>query len=534
MRAAWRTIENARFGERTATRFAVQIASCRLSPRWRVLVAFSLSLAFISSTRIGVRGDEWDTRVPIIELDDGEESSSVSATASKPGAEVVAAPSKSPASPPKAAATLPPVIRGAPAWARVRGRDRRPGPRGLEETPRIPDQTLAPIINAKPPRYGASQAVEPVRIDLSDSHEHAADSADKHLRPQPDSNSRSGGSEVPSSVGVSVLRPSEIDLPSDLVATDQIQILAEPRTGRFWPDGSGRLIRTNLRHEFGEKIAARAEVQAGNSSDSRERESLGLSTRVSLGRPPVLPEEPPTKVAPDEETTFEDPSVAVVPAETQHKAPQPRNNQPRPAPATKNPFEPISHHHGVEGDKQPAAAPLTVPPATLTPAQETKLPAADNSETQDDGEIFRPIQQLSVNIAPREGALPENRAAPKFAQAGSQHQGMGFSRPEPETHFEWDAPALCHRPLFFEDVNLERHGYHVPYAQPLLSAAHFCGRLPALPYLYVSQRARECTYTLGHYRPGSQAPYLWYYPRASLMGTTVEGAVAVGMVLAIP
>jgi hypothetical protein len=179
-------------------------------------------------------------------------------------------------------------------------------------------------------------------------------------------------------------------------------------------------------------------------------------------------------------------------------------------------------------DRQPLRDPA--PPAP----EGEELPKPKSAKPAVDDEIFRPIQKVGVDITPGQGLLPQNRAAERFAREGQQIQPMGFSRTEMETTVEWDAPAMCHRPLFFEDVNLERHGYHTKYAQPLMSAAHFFSRIPATPYLMVSQRSRLCSYTLGHYQPGSYAPYRWYYPKPSLTGWTLEGAVAVGLIMAIP
>ncbi|MEQ8850132.1 hypothetical protein [Botrimarina sp.] len=75
--------------------------------------------------------------------------------------------------------------------------------------------------------------------------------------------------------------------------------------------------------------------------------------------------------------------------------------------------------------------------------------------------------------------------------------------------YHWKASGLCHKPLYFEDVHLERYGHSWgPYVQPLVSGAHFFGRLPVLPYMMGLQTPDECVYTLGHYRPGDCAPYL--------------------------
>jgi hypothetical protein len=81
--------------------------------------------------------------------------------------------------------------------------------------------------------------------------------------------------------------------------------------------------------------------------------------------------------------------------------------------------------------------------------------------------------------------------------------------------YYWEAPALCSGPLYFEETNLERHGYSQSYlraVQPLVSSAHFYGNAIMLPYLLVAEPPRECVYTLGEYRPGSCVPFQWNYP----------------------
>lgn len=71
----------------------------------------------------------------------------------------------------------------------------------------------------------------------------------------------------------------------------------------------------------------------------------------------------------------------------------------------------------------------------------------------------------------------------------------------------WTAPVFCHRPLYFEDVMLERHGQErFPCVQPLVSGARFFGSVALLPYQSYLQRPLEERYSTGYYRPGSAAP----------------------------
>ena len=63
---------------------------------------------------------------------------------------------------------------------------------------------------------------------------------------------------------------------------------------------------------------------------------------------------------------------------------------------------------------------------------------------------------------------------------------------------------MCHKPLYFEDEQLERYGHSFsPCFQPFISGAHFFCTLPVLPYCMGVEPPCECIYALGHYRPGS-------------------------------
>ncbi len=105
----------------------------------------------------------------------------------------------------------------------------------------------------------------------------------------------------------------------------------------------------------------------------------------------------------------------------------------------------------------------------------------------------------------------------------------------PQITYTWKAANLCHKPLYFEQVALERYGHSFGfYAQPLLSGVHFFGTLPILPYKMGLKTPNECVYTLGHYRPGSCAPRLYggfpFTWRAALFQT----GVVTGTVFTIP
>lgn len=93
----------------------------------------------------------------------------------------------------------------------------------------------------------------------------------------------------------------------------------------------------------------------------------------------------------------------------------------------------------------------------------------------------------------------------------------------------WYASNLCHKPLYFEQVQLERYGHSAgPIMGPLRSSAHFFGSLVFWPYHSAIHPANECMYPLGYYRPGNCAPWLVEPFPISGPGAIRQGAVITG------
>lgn len=105
----------------------------------------------------------------------------------------------------------------------------------------------------------------------------------------------------------------------------------------------------------------------------------------------------------------------------------------------------------------------------------------------------------------------------------------------PQVTYNWKAAALCHKPLYFEQVQLERYGHSWgPYVQPLMSGVHFFGTIPFLPYKMGIRTPNECVYSLGYYRPGSCAPYMIDPISFTWRAAMFEGAAATGISFIIP
>ena len=101
--------------------------------------------------------------------------------------------------------------------------------------------------------------------------------------------------------------------------------------------------------------------------------------------------------------------------------------------------------------------------------------------------------------------------------------------------FTYQASGLCHKPLYFEEVQLERYGHTAgPIKQPILSTAHFFANIAVLPYKMGINPPMECQYALGYYRPGSCAP--WHIPPIpfSVRGALTEAGVWIGGIYVIP
>ena len=99
----------------------------------------------------------------------------------------------------------------------------------------------------------------------------------------------------------------------------------------------------------------------------------------------------------------------------------------------------------------------------------------------------------------------------------------------------WRASNLCHKPLYFEEVNLERYGHTAgPFLQPLVSSAHFFANIAVLPYKMGVHAPTECQYALGYYRPGNCAPWIIPPVPLSLRGGLTQAAAMTGTFWLVP
>ena len=99
----------------------------------------------------------------------------------------------------------------------------------------------------------------------------------------------------------------------------------------------------------------------------------------------------------------------------------------------------------------------------------------------------------------------------------------------------WTASQVCHKPLYFEEIALERYGHTAgPLVQPWISGAHFFTNIAFLPYKMGINPMGECQYDLGYYRPGNCAPWMISPIPLSARGALFQAGAITGVNYLIP
>lgn len=118
----------------------------------------------------------------------------------------------------------------------------------------------------------------------------------------------------------------------------------------------------------------------------------------------------------------------------------------------------------------------------------------------------RPSLEGGVRGSSMQRASYNQQGNPFLAYAGQSSLGAEFREGAMPTVKTWRSPNLSHRPVYFEDVNLEQYGNGHGRLQPVVSGVKFFTTAMLLPYHVGAQSPQECVYEMGYYRPGDCNP----------------------------
>ncbi len=186
-----------------------------------------------------------------------------------------------------------------------------------------------------------------------------------------------------------------------------------------------------------------------------------------------------------------------------------------------------------------------VTPTPAAPAQGALVLSTDDVETPNSEtasvayeELFRPLSSVTLANAASTAAIDGTLLTPPVTQVGPFFDSHGQTtwttgdwigiRPQRNTF------PICYRPLYFEDPNLERCGRSHGCLTELASAAHFFGRIPALPYLLTANCPGKCVRALPDCPSCHEFGCDAYLPPFDAKAAGVETAAVVGLIFLIP
>lgn len=232
--------------------------------------------------------------------------------------------------------------------------------------------------------------------------------------------------------------------------------------------------------------------------------------------------------APEDEGVLADPADPLdVPEDLRPQArQQPRHAEPQPAPQIESiPEIPTQRPRPFSGELNP---PAQQPASPSDPAEQSRVECEDSiADLRANRLSHWDKDRLNIHL--------DGEPGHDFPHECDYDPGDFEWRCWAATDFEYKAPGLCHKPLYFEDDQLERYGHEMgPLLQPVASGAHFFGSLAILPYKMGLRTPNECVYTLGHFRPGNCAPYMFNPLPFTLRAGAFQAGAVVGAAALIP
>lgn len=244
-------------------------------------------------------------------------------------------------------------------------------------------------------------------------------------------------------------------------------------------------------------------------------------TEIELPSPQETPNQGRSVQPPASKQTSEEAAEA---AEPQPTVPNSEGQTDEPSPAAQPAKEKSTVPHAASEYEEPAIIPMprTAKDESLAPVH---LPRLDEIDVRDATRL-KPTNDGSSSIqAPANQAQLLLGMRPPVYYGASAWPGLQMNR---------NTYPFCHKPLYFENPNLERCGYHYGCLTTPVSMAFFYGTIPILPYRHGAEPPWECVPSLPDCRYGDRFGYDAYLPPLSLRGAVFQAAATVGMIYAVP
>ncbi len=297
--------------------------------------------------------------------------------------------------------------------------------------------------------------------------------------------------------------PSQTARPIDeLAPPNELGFEPPPRETEF---ELPRVLPDNKR----QPVEAQEEVPSSQTTSPSESELASPPEVPNQGRPV----QPPTVEQTTEEIAEPQPAVPSSTSQTDEPSPadQPEKQKTNAPPATSDENEPVI-----------VPMPRRAKEESMAPVH---LPRLDEIDVRDATRV-KPANDGSSSIqAPANQAKLLLGMRPPVYYGASDWPGLQTNR---------NTYPFCHKPLYFENPNLERGGYHYGCLTTPVSMAFFYGTIPILPYRHGAEPPWECVPSLPDCRYGHRFGYDAYLPPLSLRGAALQAAATVGMIYAVP
>lgn len=151
----------------------------------------------------------------------------------------------------------------------------------------------------------------------------------------------------------------------------------------------------------------------------------------------------------------------------------------------------------------------------------------------------KPISQISIDVNSKAKAGSSLRPENVVGSATEELPAV-MGATAAEMHLGWMATAqrtgerFGYKPLYFEEVNLERYGRTAGFWQPAISTTRFFGTVPLLPYKLAAHSPHRVYYWQWPYAAGAEAPHVRETFPLQTKAALVEAGVLTGAAFLIP